>query len=794
MNPVESRQLGMLTALCLASCSSAPQAGQIFFAVRGAEGPLGSFEVLADVEGQEILGVTCRDGAVADRSSEAWTCGSEGQATLALRALELGITVRSPGLRTQRARVTPVFAKDRADVVLELSALPAPVANADYRTGFGPEATLADFSALAWKSSDELGPVEVVKFYLEGLDAEPQVYFQNTPKHPIHFDFVRRVLGRSLTSSEFVAQTYRGAARRAMAGSVLYRPGPVVRGVASPFTVEFFPSDDLTPDQAATALTLLSERMVAFSPWRGEARVVFYLPAGATQESQASTARRTLAGAGVPWLSRLELYGGVSQQTLNPGVAFGTLRLLTPEQLAVEPVSFRDVVVLTRLPNELPIVGGSITEELQTPLAHVNVAARARGTPNLALVGASKDPRVAPLLGKLVRFEVKAGTFTLAEATLAEADAYWKARTERPKLVPEADLTRTGLTDFASLGFSDSKSVGAKAANLAELSRLLPGIAPQGFAIPFAHYQAFLDGTKTTPGAIASARASCVTAGRTQATCDAVAALLAPPASATDETVGQLLERLLADPGFQTGSSLRFATLAAVRDLFCALPVDPSFAQALDARVASLGNVPVRLRSSTNAEDLPDFSGAGLYTSVGATATGAKAASTRLCRVWGSVWNWTAFEERAFWNIDHLAVRMGVAVHPSYPNEAANGVLVTQNLAEPTVAGMYVNVQKGEVSVTNPEGGALPEIFSMVPGPAGVQVARQRFSSLSPQAPLLSDAEVSALYSAAAKVQQHFAPLYQASPEELTLDLEFKFDGPERKLVIKQARPYFVAH
>jgi phosphoenolpyruvate synthase/pyruvate phosphate dikinase len=488
----------------------------------------------------------------------------------------------------------------------------------------------------------------------------------------------------------------------------------------------------------------------------------------------------------------MELYGGVSQQTLNPGVAFGTLRVLTPEQLAVEPVSFRDVLVLTRLPNELPIVGGSITEELQTPLAHVNVAARARGTPNLALVGASKDPRVAPLVGKLVRFEVKAGSFTLAEATLADADAFWKTRTDRPKLVPEADLTRTGLTDFAALGFSDSRSVGAKAANLAELSRLLPGTAPQGFALPFAHYQAFLDGTKTTPSAIASVRASCVAAGRTQATCDSVAALLTPPAG-SEETVGQLLARLLADPGFQTASALRFATLAAVRDLFCALPLEPAFAATLDARVAALG-APARLRSSTNAEDLPDFSGAGLYTSVGATASGAKAASLRLCRVWGSVWNWTAFEERAFWNIDHLAVRMGVAVHPSYPDEEANGVLVTQNLAEPTVAGMYVNVQKGEVSVTNPEGGALPEIFSMVPGPAGVQVARQRFSSLSPQAALLSDSEISALYSVAMKVQQHFAPLYRASPEELTLDLEFKLDGPERKLVIKQARPYFVAH
>ena len=97
------------------------------------------------------------------------------------------------------------------------------------------------------------------------------------------------------------------------------------------------------------------------------------------------------------------------------------------------------------------------------------------------------------------------------------------------------------------------------------------------------------------------------------------------------------------------------------------------------------------------------------------------------------MWNWRAFEERSFWNIDHLAVRMGVAVHRSLPDETANGVLITQNIADPSVAGFYVNVQLGEVSVTNPEDGALPEVFSVVPAPAGseqpVQVVRRRWSS-----------------------------------------------------------------
>ena len=68
---------------------------------------------------------------------------------------------------------------------------------------------------------------------------------------------------------------------------------------------------------------------------------------------------------------------------------------------------------------------------------------------------------------------------------------------------------------------------------------------------------------------------------------------------------------------------------------------------------------------------------------------------------------------------------------------------------------------------------------------------RQRFSSLSPSAPLLSDEEIDVLYQASSRVQSHFAKLYGKSARDLPLDLEFKVFGPERRLWIKQARPYF---
>ena len=117
--------------------------------------------------------------------------------------------------------------------------------------------------------------------------------------------------------------------------------------------------------------------------------------------------------------------------------------------------------------------------------------------------------------------------------------------------------------------------------------------------------------------------------------------------------------------------------------------------------------------------------------------------------------------------------------------------LITQNIADPAVAGLYVNVQRGETSVTNPEDGSLPQIFSIIPAPgAGVQVARQRYSSLSPEKPIQTDDELGRLFLAASRVHQHFAPLYEKHPNLLTLDLAFKFHGLDRDLFIKQARPY----
>ncbi len=703
------------------------------------------------------------------------------------------LTVKAPGFEFVTLELGEQELAE-GSLELELRRLPPFEVKDSYRTGFEGEPE-AQFEALGASFVTELGPVQAVKFIITRLDSEPRVYFQNTRLFPGHYEFAERVLGITSSRAEFAQSTYQGEARRQLAGTLEFFPELTLESRAfggaltRPVALEFFPSDDLSPELVLRAHRLLEERLGTALD-AGDRRLV-YVPAGNVQEQELAASEAEFAARDALFSDHLELYSGLEQQILNPGLAYGTLLRVTPEELEQRVVSFRELLVLTRLPNELPLVGGTITEELQTPLAHVNLAARARGTPNLSLMGAGSDPRVAPLLGKLVRFEVTKTGFSLEEATLEEAEEFWASRGGEP-LVPESDLEFEELSSFEELGFDDAIRFGAKAANLAELRQSLGEQAPPGFAVPFSAYRSYLRENPVTEALCIDAADDCAEEGRSAELCDAARARC-DEARAAESSFEDYSRTLLADPELVTDAPLREACLDGLAYLVQHGDVDPQFAAALDARVVEvLGTQKVRLRSSTNAEDLPGFSGAGLYDSVSAEGTGNDSPSNEIRKVWASVFRFRAFEERALWNVDHDAIQMGVAVNPAVDDEAANGVLVTQNIPSPGAEGYYVNVQQGEVEVTNPENGAVAEVFTIVPAPSGThQVMRQRFSSLSPGVALLTDAEIDDLYAASSRVQSHFAKLYQKPARELPLDLEFKVFGPERKLWIKQARPYF---
>jgi hypothetical protein len=584
--------------------------------------------------------------------------------------------------------------------------------------------------------------------------------------------------------------------------------------VTAPVGVTFFPSDaiDLDLDLARACFAAMHAQL-PMVPQTGHDKRLVLLPANADLEAAVKLDSKKLLAANEPWLLQTELYADVKLQALNPGVAFGTLRVVAADDLVKGKVSFQDVVVLDRLPLELPLVAGTITEEFQTPLAHVNVLAKARKTPNLALKQARQDPQVAPLLGKLVRFEVTQGGFSLRAATQAEFATFWQKALSKPVQHPAADLSVKAVTPLDQLGFHDAKAFGGKAANYAELHNLWAQrkelvkalsfgwqdtFTPGGCAVPFSAYE---DHVTTTPMAVADCDAAAAECQKSTDVdlvgCQGAHKLcLALVADAKPAHVKAYVAALLQRPEFTANSVVRAAVLHGLRHRIASAPIAAAFAQALDAMVQSKfpSGQPIRLRSSSNGEDLAGFTGAGLYESYGAFPTGEKKASARIGKTWASAWTLPAFEERTFWRIDHLDVRMGVLIHQAWPDEIANGVLITANLVDPASWGYYINAQKGEESVTNPLGGITPEVlvafWDIVQGQFVPRIRRLQWSSLSPSVALADDNEYGHLTRAVWEAEQHFAKLYGKKTDEIAFELDWKLHDPQRNLYIKQIRPF----
>lgn len=105
------------------------------------------------------------------------------------------------------------------------------------------------------------------------------------------------------------------------------------------------------------------------------------------------------------------------------------------------------------------------------------------------------------------------------------------------------------------------------------------------------------------------------------------------------------------------------------------------------------GQPPVAVRSSANAEDLPDLSFAGQQeTFLNVTGADAVAAAVRQC--WASLWTPQAINYRHEMDIDHRTVAMGVVVQEMVPSEVS-GVLFTANPVNGDRSQMIVNCSFG---------------------------------------------------------------------------------------------------
>jgi phosphoenolpyruvate synthase/pyruvate phosphate dikinase len=122
---------------------------------------------------------------------------------------------------------------------------------------------------------------------------------------------------------------------------------------------------------------------------------------------------------------------------------------------------------------------------------------------------------------------------------------------------------------------------------------------------------------------------------------------------------------------------------AHIRELIMNTPADSELLTMVSSMIKECGVEKVILRSSTNAEDIPGFTGAGLYKSVSLAVASMDTCSLEqaIKTVWSSVWLPMAFIERYRFGIATQPVAMGILVQPYYDRDSllANGVAVTSN-------------------------------------------------------------------------------------------------------------------
>lgn len=599
-------------------------------------------------------------------------------------------------------------------------------------------ATIPDretFKELSYQGTEvridtQLIGIEYVKFQVENTNTEsPQLYFMNTNTHRSHGSFMQ------------AAGIGRGQGQ--MRGVLSFRPlSTAPNGEPGVYTFEFNPNDAFPFTQIKMVHDLLVEKMPSLKNRLG------YCPLwGAIGIYRKEKALYDAAE--FPAYFEDDLYANIGFLPLNVAESYGILKILDIDERPMP----RDIVICKTLPNEMPRVAGIITGVRQTPLSHVNLRALQDKVPNAFISQAWESQQIKPLIGKYVYYKVNHDGFEIREAAQTEVEEHFSGIRPAKNQTPERNLSVKNILPLDDIAFADSSSFGVKAANVATLRTLdFPdGTVPDGVGVPFYFYDEFMKHNNFYSKA----------------------------------------EKTLNDSGFHNSQDKRIAALKKFRKEIEQGEMPNWMMTALRETQDTFPNgASLRCRSSTNNEDLPGFSGAGLYDSFTHNPDEGHL-SKSIKQVYASLWNFRAFEARDFFRIDHFKTAMGVLIHPNFKDEKANGVAVTDDVVYQTIGYYYLNTQVGENLVTNPEEQSIPEEILLDWRDSSLYRVVSTSNHTSDKERILTDKYLRELRLYLTRIHNSFSQLYKddAASDDFAMEIEFKItkDG---KISIKQARPW----
>jgi phosphoenolpyruvate synthase/pyruvate phosphate dikinase len=564
----------------------------------------------------------------------------------------------------------------------------APAAMIDERVG------LASFRALAGR----LGGLPFVKVVVERTRG--RTHFIDEARYRFHSDYIgEQILGVPGAEIDrdidrFNASIYHEPDRRFCVGSVALHEGEK----------PYFTLETVEIDTMGEAMIL--ELYAAVRSWLDPAHPLLFKPSSHDQE--AVVAR--IPTERLPRILSSELFAETRYLPLNPGRARGRLRCFRDVEryrAQRESIAWYDILVMPRLPDDVPRVSGMIHAERTTPLSHTNVLASGWGIPNAVEVGVIERVEAHALDGHwvelVVETEARSIGLELVEAPSELGRAPWAKHVvvlEPPELHDET------IVRLDELRAADRDRFGTKAANLGELSHVYAHGSARltGFYSiarpPRANLRAQLAERLGVSASADLEREALEFLRRETTTPRGVALPFAlgrkflEASPAIQQHIGRL--KMALELGAPQLDAVAVELVRAIRT--ARFPV--ALHDAIDAAVATeLGGVgSFVVRSSSNAEDLVGFSAAGVYESV-THVTDEAGLFDGIRRVWASLYSPRSVRLRADAGIPIDDAWMGVIVQEEVPVEGAmGGVLVTSHPTAPAdFRSAYLNVSLGSV-------------------------------------------------------------------------------------------------
>jgi hypothetical protein len=235
---------------------------------------------------------------------------------------------------------------------------------------------------------------------------DDKIYYTNSTKYFIHYEFVRDILHYNKGHAMFNQEQYTNNPERRYILATLNHF--TASGI---YTLDFFAGDELDCSQIARVYQKVMQTTYIGSTLRFYANNMQWVNCPS-----------------VPSVTSDELFAGQNYQPLNPGEAYGYLKKFTLPELESGYAGRHDIVLLHGIPNDIAVVAGIITTDFQTPLSHINVLSHNRGAPNMALRDGWTNPGLEAITNRLVYLKVTLDTFIVREATLQEAQTFWATR------------------------------------------------------------------------------------------------------------------------------------------------------------------------------------------------------------------------------------------------------------------------------------------------------------------------------------------------------------------------------